>query len=464
MNLFDLMKKQGVILEGGAGGHMKHPYEKYQTPEQLLKFFNDFLAGNIGGTEKVDGYNLFVGYNNNGEVVAVRNKNHEPIKNITEKFNLTHGAFEGFNAGWRAIKSKFDQLSKEERKEFELISENDKPLNFINLEILFGYIPNVVPYSKTKNFIVFHSLAGSPENNWDSPDTENEKNMLKRLANVFSTVSVHGPRIKFAGEPGKVDMKKDFVNSFWQFKGPIEINKNDIRDDLKQVIEKWQSYPEVKQLKEFSKKKVPSKDSEAYKEYDDKRFKLMKSVTKKIGSEVLRAMVSKLSDTGHIVAGHPGMEGIALDVEGDLIKITGDFLDFNKPEDIPKVDATKNIREYIQKDVLGLTVTTLSSLKDKSVKGLIDFIMNRRKKKYSYDIDEPIGPHIKGEVRTLIGNAQTEIRNALEIVREKGREFDERSLLIQSYILSSFKQELEKVQTYEDLVTAYGKIFYNIKG
>jgi hypothetical protein len=463
MNLLELMNKHGLVTEGGAGGHMKHPYERYQTPEELLKFFNDFLSGNLGGTEKVDGYNLFVGYDNNGNVVAVRNKNHEPIKNITKKFNLTHGAFEGFNAGWKAIKSKFDQLSKEERKEFGLISENGKPLNFINLEILFGYIPNVVPYSKTKNFIVFHNLAGSPENNWNSPDIENEKNMLKRLANVFSTVSVHGPRIKFTGEPGEVDMEKEFVNSFWQFKGPIEINKEDIKKDLKNVIDEWQSFPEVQKLRNFTKKKVPPKDSEAYKEYDDERFKLMKSVTKRIGSEVLKNMVSKLSDTGYVVAGHPGMEGIALDIEGDLIKITGDFLDFNKPDEIPNVDATKKIREYIQKDVLGLTVTTLSSLKDKSVKGLIDFVLNRRKKKYSYDIDEPIGPRVKADIRTMIQESQQELKGALEIIRDKGREYDEKSLLIQSYLLSSFSKELEKVQTHEDLIVGYGKIFYNIK-
>lgn len=450
-------------IEGGAGGHMSHPYDVYHTPEELLNFFNDFLSGEIGGTEKVDGYNLFVGYNENGKVVAVRNKNQPPIENITTKFNLTHGAFEGFVAGWKAIKSKLDQLSPAERKEFNLIDEDGKPLNFINLEILFGYIPNVVPYSKTKNFIVFHNLAGAPNNNWDSPDIESEKKLLKRLANKIGSVSVHGPRIKFTGDPGEVDMEKDFVNSYWQFKGPIEINKEDIKDDLQQVMAKWQNYPEVKELKEFAKKKAPSKDSEEYKEYNDKRFKLMKLVTKKIGSEVLRAMVSKLSDSGHVVSGHPGMEGIALDIEGDLVKITGDFLDFNNPDGIPSVDATKKIREYIQKDVLGLTVTTLSSLKDKSVRGLIEFVINRRKKKYSYDIDEPIGPKVKGELRTMIDNSQKEIKDALEIVRERGREYDERSLLIQSYILSSFKQELEKVQTHEDLIVAYGKIFYNIK-
>lgn len=55
MNLLELMKKQGMVTEGGAGGHMSHPYDVYQTPEELLSFFNDFLSGKIGGTEKVEG-------------------------------------------------------------------------------------------------------------------------------------------------------------------------------------------------------------------------------------------------------------------------------------------------------------------------------------------------------------------------------------------------------------------------
>jgi hypothetical protein len=464
MNLLELMKQNGLINEGGAGGHMKHPYEKYQTPEELLKFFNDFLSGDIAGTEKVDGYNLFVGFNDAGKVVAVRNKNQPPIENITEKFSLTHAAFEGFTAGWRAIKSRLQQLSDKERKEFELIDENGNPKNFINLEILFGYIPNVVPYSKTKNFIVFHTLAGSPQNSWNSEDVENEKKLLGRLANKLGTVSITSPRIKYEGEPGKVKQKKGTVDSYWEFKGPIKINKQDIKNDLKEVIDKWQSYPEVKKLKEFAKKKVPQKGTKEYEEYDQERFEVMKAATKKIGSEVLRNMVSKLSDTGHVVAGHPGMEGIALDVEGDLVKITGDFLDFNRPDDIPSIDATKELREYIQKEVLGLTVKTLSSLKNKTKKGLLEFVINRRKKKYDYDLGDPVPREAKSKIQELVSDSQKQLKDALSVVREKGREFDEKSLLIQSYILSSFKQEMNKVNSYRELIVSYGKVFYNIKG
>lgn len=463
MTLFELMQKQGLLNEGGAGGHMKHPYEKYTTPEELLKFFNDFLAGKFAGTEKVDGYNLFAGFNKQGKVVAVRNKTHPPIENITNKFGLTHGAYEGFSAGWKAIKSGLDRLSKEDRVKYKLVDEDDIPINFINLEILFGYIPNVVPYSRTVNFIVFHTLAGAPSNDWDSPGAENEKKLLKQLADKLGTASVTSTKVKYEGDPGKIQRETKPVKSYWEFKGPIKIQKDNIKSELKNIVQQWQSYPEVKKLKEFSKRPVPAKDSDKYEEYDDERFKLMKAVTKRIGKEVLGSMVSKLSDTGQVISGHPGMEGIALDIEGDLIKITGDFLDFNKPEDIPSVDATKSIREKIQNDILGMSVKTLSSLKDKTTSGLIDFVLAKRKKKYTYEINEKVPQEKIRELRDLVAEGQHDIAEALKVVRNKGREFDERSLLVQSFLLSSFKDKLEKVQTYEELLSTYGEVFYNIK-
>jgi hypothetical protein len=450
-----------LLVCGGAGGHMRHPYEKYETPEELLNFFRDFLTGKFGGTEKVDGYNLFVGYDDNGDVVAVRNKNQPPIKDINKKFDLSHAAFEGFTAGWKAIKSKLQQLSYNDRVKYKLIEENSDPLNFINLEILFGYIPNVVPYSKTTNYIVFHGLAGAPQTDWYS-NVDNEKKLLTNLANKLKNVSVTSPRIKYKGEVGKVERKAKTVESYWEFKGPIKIRKEEIKSELQDVYQEWQTYPEVKELIQFAKKRPPAKDTPEFKEYSDKRFELMKKVTKRIGSEVLKNMVSKLSDTGAVIAGHPGMEGIALDIEGDLVKITGDFLDFSKPEDIPALDATKDIREYIQKDVLGMNVKTLSALKDKSKKGLINFVLERRKKKYNYDIDEPIGEH-KQHILKLINIAQENIKDTLKIVRDKGREYDEKSLLVQSYLLSTFATKLKDVEIYEELIEAYGEVFYNIK-
>lgn len=457
MNLYELLQNATGDLpleEGGAAGHMMHPYDKYRTPEDLIRFFEDFLSGKMEGTEKVDGYNLFVGFNDEGEVVAVRNKNQPPIENITEKFPLTHGAYAGFTAGWKAIKSALQKLSKSDRVKYNLIEEDGTPKNFLNMEILFGYIPNVVPYNQTTNYIVFHGFAGAPENDWEPQDAEAQKKLLKRLADKLGTTSTVSSEMLFRGEVGEVEKERRKVESFWEFKGPIEIRKDDIESQLRDLYSEWKNYPEVEKLKKYFGKKILSAEE------DEERFKLMKSLTKKIGSKVLQNMVSKLSETGKIVKGHPGIEGIVLKRNGDMVKITGDFLDYSRPDDVPTFDATKPVREHIQKKLLGLTTNTL---RNKTLDDVKDYIMDRKKKKYTYILEDSLPADAKEEIITIIDEAQSNVKEAINQLRDKGRDYDIRSLLSQSYILGEFKREIKDARTYWDVVKPYAQLFFNIK-
>lgn len=457
MNLYELLQNatgEIPLEEGGAAGHMMHPYDKYRNPEDLIQFFEDFLSGKMEGTEKVDGYNLFAGFNEQGKVVAVRNKNQPPIENIADKFPLTHGAYAGFTAGWKAIKSALQKLSKEDRVKYNLIEEDRTPKNFLNLEILFGYIPNVVPYNQTTNYIVFHGFAGAPANDWEAQDAEDSKKLLQRLANKLGTTSTVSSEILFRGDVGEVEKERRKVESFWDFKGPIDITKKDIEEQLRDLYNVWRDYPEVEKLKKYFGKKILSAEE------DEERFALMKSLTKKIGSKVLQNMVSKLSETGEVVKGHPGIEGIVLKRNGDLVKITGDFLDYSKPDDVPTFDATKQIREQIQKKILGLTTNTL---RNKTLEDVKEYIMGRKKKKYTYLLEDPLPADDKEELETTIDEAQANVKDAIAQLRDKGRDYDIRSLLSQSYILSEFKRELKTAVTYWDLVKPYAQLFFNIK-
>ena len=453
MNRLDLLLDQilyddtNLLLCGGAGGHMLHPYDKYKDPKDFLDFFRRFLTGEIEATEKVDGYNLFVGYNKKGKVVAARNKNQDPIENITDKFPLTHGAFAGFYAGWKALKSKFESLSVEERERYNLWDYG--PKNFINLEILYGYIPNVVPYSHTTNYIVFHNFGGTPENGWEPQATKTEKTDLTALAKKLDSVAITSSEVVFSGTPGHVERTTEKIKSFWKFKGPIEFRKEEIKGQLERVAKEWQSYPEIQQLK---------KEKDA-----TKQIELMRQITKKIGEEVLNTIVSKLSETGEKIVGHPGIEGLVLRQDGEPIKITGRFLDFSRPEDVPMFDATKDLREYIQKEILGLSTTTLTAVKDKTKSSVYQYVLNKRKKKFDYDLTDELSPETKKEVVKKISGEQKEIQKVVKDLEKKGRDYDLKSLLTQSYMLSEFKKRILEAKTYQNLVDAYSTVFYNIK-
>lgn len=177
-----------LLQEGGLGGHMKHPHDM-NSKEDFIQFFDDFLAGKLSATEKVDGLNLFVGYNKQGKVVAARNQNEEPFENIEDRFRKSHGGRTSFLAGFKAIKSFLEKLSVEKRKEYELIDEQENPKNFINLEIIYGPQPNIIPYSKSDNFIVFHNLSGTKENGYTTNVDGNVTSILKKMANKAKTTS-----------------------------------------------------------------------------------------------------------------------------------------------------------------------------------------------------------------------------------------------------------------------------------
>ena len=66
------MKK--LLLEGGVGGHLNHLYDNRQmTYNKMVSILKKASSGQLVGTEKADGYNIFLGYQG-GVARAARNK------------------------------------------------------------------------------------------------------------------------------------------------------------------------------------------------------------------------------------------------------------------------------------------------------------------------------------------------------------------------------------------------------
>jgi hypothetical protein len=453
-----------VLYEGGAAGHMMHPYDKFESPDDMLEFFENFLSGKIKGTEKVDGYNLFVGYNAQRKVVAVRNKNEEPMENIEKKFGLNHPAHNGFTAGFAAIREKFQSLTETEEVMFNLW-EDGKPKNFINMEILYGYIPNAVPYSQTTNYIVFHHYVGNPDNNWQPIDAQRQDPKLRQLADKLGRIAVVTPNVTFVGDPDSVQRKVKDLQSEWEFAGPIEITKKDVEQRLQKVVQEWRKYPEVQAVIKFAneedKMDLTQLDPDELEAHQKEKYELMKAATKKIGSAVLTNMVSKLSDTGEVVPGYPGIEGIVTRQGPDLVKITGDFLDYSRPEDTPALDATKKVREFIQKEIFGMTTTTLRGVK--SLDQVVDHIMSKKKKKFDYVEDDKLSPQKKEKIRDVIEQSRRDVKDVIYVIQKKGRAFDTKNLLIQTFMLTNLYRLIPSINTYEELMKAYGAQLFGLE-
>ena len=68
------MRTLKLLLEGGVAGHLAHLYDNPDlTFNEIKSILRAASSGKIVGTEKTDGYNIYLGYVN-GKPRAARNK------------------------------------------------------------------------------------------------------------------------------------------------------------------------------------------------------------------------------------------------------------------------------------------------------------------------------------------------------------------------------------------------------
>ena len=150
----NFLRESSLLTEGGAAGHLAHPYEDYDlTFDDVRNMITAALSGKLEyAQEKLDGQNLMITYKD-GQVRAARNKGH--IKNYGENSLTTdqmkqmfsgRGAIEAaFVESMRDLETAIGKLNKEQKEKF---FENGK--KFISLEILYPDTTNVVPYGSSQ--------------------------------------------------------------------------------------------------------------------------------------------------------------------------------------------------------------------------------------------------------------------------------------------------------------------------
>lgn len=171
------------LNEGGAAGHMAHPYEDMDlTFDEAEDMIDATLSGKVDyAQEKLDGQNLMATYKD-GEVRIARNKGQ--LKNAGEN-SLTKTAFEKTmqhlpdnvrNAFLEAHQDLMDAIDKLTPAEKEDIFNNGS--NFINLEVLHPSSENVAPYGVTQ--LRIHNIQQYDEDG-NVVGTENSQKMQSAL-------------------------------------------------------------------------------------------------------------------------------------------------------------------------------------------------------------------------------------------------------------------------------------------
>ena len=152
--------KEHLLTEGGAAGHMNHPFDDRDlTFAEMKELVHLSLQGKLNiesdVTEKTDGQNLAVTYKN-GEVGAARNKATviEPLNKvgIADKFKDRGDITIAFTHSMRDLENALKNLSPETLN--NIFQEGTR---FLNMEIIYPATKNVITYG-SQAYLQFHGI------------------------------------------------------------------------------------------------------------------------------------------------------------------------------------------------------------------------------------------------------------------------------------------------------------------
>ena len=206
------MERQ-FISEGGAAGHLAHPYEDMDlTFNDVDNMIDLALSGNIEyAQEKLDGQNLMVTYKD-GEVRAARNKGH--IKDAGAN-SLTVTQVENMFSGRGPIQAAFAEAMKDLKTAIDRLTPQQKQrffangTKFVNLEVLYPATANVIPYGATQ--LRLHNVTEyDPSGNVVSQDQEAARQLQGAIRQVEAeTQKTYEIKIT---DPVTIAKSKDYKN------------------------------------------------------------------------------------------------------------------------------------------------------------------------------------------------------------------------------------------------------------
>jgi phosphopantetheine adenylyltransferase len=195
-------QSKDLIIEGGAYGHMSHPFDDMDlTFGDLKNIIKGALTGKLELTrEKTDGQALAISWKN-GRLIAARNKSHLQnagagamgIEDVASKFGGRGGLTDAYNFAMRDLTAAISGLSEAQRKKIF-----DEGKCFMNLEVIWPTSVNVIPYGQA--LLVFHNTTCYDEKGSAIGANQGAATMLAGMikqvnADVQSKYTIQGPPV-----------------------------------------------------------------------------------------------------------------------------------------------------------------------------------------------------------------------------------------------------------------------------
>src|SRR6056300_201653 len=212
----DLSEEVQLLVEGGAYGHMSHPFDDNKlTFGDLKKIIKLGLSGELNRedavTEKTDGQNLMITYRD-GKVLAARNKgqiknrgqNALDAKGVAKKFSGRGDIRDAFVFAMSDLTKSINSLSDKQK---DKIFKNGEI--FMNLEIIYPASSNVIDYDK--QILQFHNSIQYDKNGNAVGEVKGSGRMLQgMIKQVNQDIGKHFKIIKprVLDLPKKIDFGK----------------------------------------------------------------------------------------------------------------------------------------------------------------------------------------------------------------------------------------------------------------
>lgn len=236
----DKKKKNEVALfEGGAAGHMMHPYEDMElTFGEYKDMITQGLVGSFGEdspmTEKLDGQNIAFTVID-GKVRFARNKGHVKnqgqnsltVKGVMDKFEGRGAIQRAFVGAAEDLESAFKQLPSDQVD--EMFGNGS---TYMSTEIILPDSENVIPYGKA--VLVFHgSITYDEDGNKvdQNPEHATELNdMVKQYGQQQQKVfGIQGPHVITFSDENADEMKekaREYHSQIDRLAGKIDADDN----------------------------------------------------------------------------------------------------------------------------------------------------------------------------------------------------------------------------------------------
>lgn len=320
---------ESLLVEGGAYGHMNHPFDISMnlTFGDLKKIINNALDGKLGVVrEKTDGQALAISWKN-GKLIAARNKGHLAnggasaldMSALASKFGGRGALSDAYNFAMRDLSAAISGLGEKERQ--SIFKDGSA---FCNLEVIYPENANVIPYGQS--LLIFHNVVEYDEKGNAVGAVKGAESKLASMikqtnAHVQSKYTLQGPPITKLPKDEKLSSQKSKFNGMLS-KLQSEFNLSD-KDGVAEYHYAWwmnfvnKSKKNLAQLekeglarrwafdnKSFGIKSIADEDARKWADGVDKdaKDKIMKGNLRKfediflgVGAEVLSFMSSVLT-------------------------------------------------------------------------------------------------------------------------------------------------------------------------